>query len=264
MSIRRAKPSAYTAIPNALSQDARLSFEARGVLQYLLSKPDSWVIQFVDVEREGNIGRDKRQRIFAELETAGYFERVELREGGKFDYEYVLHDTPLTGGPTPGPEKPLPVNQPHREERFRDSALPEAGKDALQASPAKPAKRPDAGSVFFTDMVAELMETGETNEGARKMLGRLFRKYDRDFVYSVFEESRELILRASDPYPYLVKILEEEKHKTPEQREAEKQLRKAQWFHKALYQNCEFTPAFEPKRYVTRFPLISRFIEQTA
>jgi hypothetical protein len=264
MSIKRAKPSAYTAIPNALSQDSRLSFEARGVLQYLLSKPDNWEIQFIDVEREGHIGRDKRIRIFAELERAGYFERVELRAGGRYDYDYVLHDVPINNGPTPHPENPFTVNPLHTEERVTEkNALPEAGKgEALPASSEKPSDK--AGRAFFKEMVPVLEEQGEDNVSARKMLGKMLNKYDKHFVFAVFEESRENILEASNPYSYLTKILEVEKGKTPEQRAAEQQLRKAHWFHAALYQNCEFTPAFEPQRYVTRFPLIERFIEKTA
>lgn len=105
--IRRASRSRFTTVTNSLAQDSRLSFEARGVLLYLLSKPDDWRVQFADIEREGNFGRDKRQRIFAELEQTRYFERVDLRnEGGQFAYDYLVHEVPVTW---PEPENPAPV-----------------------------------------------------------------------------------------------------------------------------------------------------------
>lgn len=118
--IRRAKgpEDPYARISKSLAKDGSLSFEARGVMLYLLSKPDDWEIQFTDVEKAGKIGRDKRQRIFAELELHGYFERVEDRTSGQFGYDYIVHEEPLpenpvaVSGPQPGlpvPEKPVAV-----------------------------------------------------------------------------------------------------------------------------------------------------------
>lgn len=107
--IRTPKTKEYFSVSNKLAQDARLSFEARGVLLYLLSKPSDWIVQFSDVEKEGNIGREKRQKIFAELETAGYFERIEKREKGRFDYDYRVHEMPVNTEPQPRTAKPLTV-----------------------------------------------------------------------------------------------------------------------------------------------------------
>lgn len=115
--IRKAKKSRYTAITNKLAQDSRLTFESRGVMLYLLSKPDDWEVQFHNVEKEGKIGRDKRQRIFAELELYGYFTREESRsESGHFGYDYIVHEEPLPENPVAGmiplpdlPEPDLPV-----------------------------------------------------------------------------------------------------------------------------------------------------------
>jgi len=107
--IRTPKTKDYFAVSNNLAQDSRLSFEARGVLLYLLSKPNDWEIQFSDVENEGNLGREKRQKIFAELEKAGYFKRVEKRVKGRFDYDYLLLETPINIEAQPRTVKPLTV-----------------------------------------------------------------------------------------------------------------------------------------------------------
>lgn len=110
--VRREKGSNFTPISRALLQDNSLSFEARGLMGYLLSKPDDWEAQFHDIEREGNIGRDKRKSLMAELERAGYLERRRLQgERGQWDYEMIVHETPLPEAertslsrpPTPNP-----------------------------------------------------------------------------------------------------------------------------------------------------------------
>ena len=74
----------YTMINREGFEDERLSWEARGVLGYLLVKPDNWVIRFWDlVNRYAGCGRDKMRRILGELEAAGYLwrERTNDQDG---------------------------------------------------------------------------------------------------------------------------------------------------------------------------------------
>jgi hypothetical protein len=67
------------------AQDSALTFEARGVLWYLLSKPDDWKVQWQDIANQGGFGRDKAKSIMAELRAAGYVV-TEMKHGehGKF------------------------------------------------------------------------------------------------------------------------------------------------------------------------------------
>jgi hypothetical protein len=78
------------------AQDQALSFESRGVVAYLLSKPDDWEISLENLMREGNIGRTKMRRIIAELSASGYLHYTqEQGAGGKFtDGVYTLHEAP--------------------------------------------------------------------------------------------------------------------------------------------------------------------------
>lgn len=79
---------------------SQLSFEARGVLAYILMKPDNWKTNIRDIMREGKIGRDKTYRIINELIQQGYAERIEIRnEKGQ-----------ITGLITRISEKPFPEN----------------------------------------------------------------------------------------------------------------------------------------------------------
>lgn len=69
----------YTCILRSTIQDASLSFEARGLLLYLLSKPKDWIVTIADLEREGGCGKNRIRRILKELEQCGYIERKRLR-----------------------------------------------------------------------------------------------------------------------------------------------------------------------------------------
>ena len=56
--ITRSRTASFAIIPNAVAEDKRLSFEARGVLCYLLAKPNNWQVQISDIKKQGNFGRD--------------------------------------------------------------------------------------------------------------------------------------------------------------------------------------------------------------
>jgi hypothetical protein len=60
----------YVIISRATAQDRSLSWAARGVLAYLLSKPDDWQVDAGDLQQ--GCGRDKVYSLLAELIAAGY------------------------------------------------------------------------------------------------------------------------------------------------------------------------------------------------
>ena len=58
----------YVLISRDVFHDTRLSWEARGLLGYLLSKPDDWEIRFANLLHQGPGGRDRMRRILRELQ----------------------------------------------------------------------------------------------------------------------------------------------------------------------------------------------------
>lgn len=93
--IRIAKTNNYFAINNAVVCDSRLSFAARGLLAYLLSKPDDWEVRMSDVLKEGNIGRDKCYSLFRELVLHGYMHRIKFKKpDGTFSWNCTVYESP--------------------------------------------------------------------------------------------------------------------------------------------------------------------------
>lgn len=104
--IRRGVRNArYAAIPNHVFEDMRLSMEARWLLGYLLSKPDNWTVVQKDIANKGGCGRDKARKMIAELVDAGYAEKEQARDGGRFGgMSLVIYDEPLNGSPELQPD----------------------------------------------------------------------------------------------------------------------------------------------------------------
>jgi hypothetical protein len=100
--LRVKKTKHYFSASNELFNDERLSWEARGLMGYLLSKPDDWTVRVSDLIRRGPAGMYKVQRILKELEECGYINRTRINQpGGKFVWETYIYESP-TLNPTIG------------------------------------------------------------------------------------------------------------------------------------------------------------------
>lgn len=85
----------YFMCSRALMQDERLSLEARGLLGYLLSKPDNWEVWNTDLARTGKMGEHRLARILRELKTVGYMTRERKRNAqGQIEWETLIFETP--------------------------------------------------------------------------------------------------------------------------------------------------------------------------
>lgn len=90
----RANP--YVMIHQDLFADKHLSWEARGMLGYLLSKPDDWEVRFYDLEaQDEHSGRERTRRILSELGKAGYIRRRRERQpNGTFKWITTVYEDP--------------------------------------------------------------------------------------------------------------------------------------------------------------------------
>jgi hypothetical protein len=118
----------FVQIPNTIVQSKLLSLKAKGLLCYLLSLPEDWVVYKTKLHTELKEGRDATIEAFNELIEHGYILQVQIiGEGGRFEYDYVVYNEavkPVSGkavnGNTvtdnPCTVKPLPYKEDNNKE----------------------------------------------------------------------------------------------------------------------------------------------------
>jgi len=118
--IKRSKRNTPFVLINKESlQDRGISWQAKGLLAYLLSLPDDWQILVVDLANRSTNGKDSTGAILNELIKAGYIERQKIKdEKNRFGgYDYTVFDSPKQE--TPFTEKPFTGN-PKTETPFTE------------------------------------------------------------------------------------------------------------------------------------------------
>ena len=80
--------------------DERLSYKAKGILCYLLSKPDDWQVYEVDLQNHADDGKTSVSNGIKELMEYGYIEReIRRNEKGHFKgYNYTVYEVPPENG----------------------------------------------------------------------------------------------------------------------------------------------------------------------
>ncbi len=66
----------FTRIDNRLLTDASISFAARGMMCYLLSKPNTWALVKENLINSSPAGETAVKNILNELQEAGYVQRI--------------------------------------------------------------------------------------------------------------------------------------------------------------------------------------------
>ena len=128
--IRVPKVTNYTVMSNHHLTDRDLTFKAKGLMSYMLSRPDDWDFTIAGLSRLNKDGRDAIGRIIQELESHGYLERVRRRQSkGTFGtMEYILHEQPMPGNPAldnpalenPGQDNPV-LDNPAQEKPAQEN-----------------------------------------------------------------------------------------------------------------------------------------------
>ena len=96
----------FSTLPNEISRRKDLSFKAKGVLWYLLSRPSDWKVYIKEIAEHGKEGVAAVRSAIKELTDLGYVVRTTERENGVItDWVYFVYDKPVTN----------PDNPPHHE-----------------------------------------------------------------------------------------------------------------------------------------------------
>lgn len=147
----------FVQLKNKVAQDINLSWQALGLLTYIQSLPDNWVIWKTKLyELRGKNGRTSTEAAFKELEDAGYILSVEKRDAttGHFQgYDYIVY-----------PEITVVENQQSIVENqqpdvdYPQSGFPQSGNQQLQRHSNTTKTERDKAPIlkkFFLDIPSE-------------------------------------------------------------------------------------------------------------
>lgn len=97
MRLRRVEnPRGWTSLPNAMLEDRTLSWRARGILAYLLSRPPFWETNSETLAALGKEGREAVRTALRELQTARYLHRPRQQgSDGRWATDWLIADHPF-------------------------------------------------------------------------------------------------------------------------------------------------------------------------
>lgn len=115
------KRNNFVMMDKGFLDDDRLSYKAKGILAYLLSKPDNWVVVIKDLMNHAKDGRDSIYSGLKELKECGYYSKTPVRneKGVVTHWDSVIYEVPEEN-PENTASYPLPA--------FPDTAFPDTEK----------------------------------------------------------------------------------------------------------------------------------------
>lgn len=153
----------YVQIDKRPLEDDRLSFKAKGVLAYLLSRPDSWKVRIPDLCNRASDGQKAIQSAMRELKQFGYAKLQTVKsETGEFGgTEWLIFETPENSsgeacfGSLRFQESPVSgVSQKDLLviKNGTDNDLKEEGSDSVESPPPKKKPAPNPEHARFIDL----------------------------------------------------------------------------------------------------------------
>lgn len=194
----------FTQIFNSTIQDPLLSWEAKGLLSYLLSLPDDWelkvsqLINHYQGKKRGN-GRDGIRTILVELKEKGYvqFERKRTEEG-KFECKYLVY----------------PVPQSEFQKMFPQPAQPAQ----VQPAPVKPVVNKETNNKKINNKVVVVARTRACCDGVPNsdLTKDDFHAYamrkQKGWTFEEIEDAYQRLISSktpiNDPFKYFEGIIE--------------------------------------------------------
>ncbi len=154
--VKHDKSNPYVVLNKKTLEHSKISWAAKGLWAYLLSRPDDWQVSVAHLSTIFNGyggGRDAIQGLLKELIEHKYAKFIEIREKGKFiSCDYEVYETPdLFKETLPQPDVPL-TDQPE------PTCPPLISIDSL---PCNESKKEKDSSSSFSDQEKQMQKTLE-------------------------------------------------------------------------------------------------------
>lgn len=180
--------------------DDNLSWQAKGLLAYLLSKPDNWTVIVADLVKRATNGRDSVNSILKELEQNGYVERIKIRdpETGRFSHqETIVYEVPqerLLQKASVKPETENPLLDKKRGENTK-SQLETRNGFSVTGKPVS--GKPDTNNIDLSNNdqnnndLSPISEIAATSEEERETNSNELVERESSFDLKIEEESED-------------------------------------------------------------------------
>ena len=110
--IKKQYQSNFTTVDNTVSNDSSLSWKAKGLFQYLWSKPDNWNYTVTEVSKHAKDGIDATSVGVNELEEHGYLKRTQENKKGCFGgTAWTLSEKPIFKKKAKEPKREKPITE---------------------------------------------------------------------------------------------------------------------------------------------------------
>lgn len=213
--IKTQKTENFCVVPNAVLNNPSLSFKSKGLLCYLLSKPNHWQINVQQLSKASTEGRDSIYSSLKELETIGFLERNPVRTAkGTFShYDYIVFDEQqstingksdaTTSGKSdtlqsdyPLPENPTVVNTDNtsktvlvkNEEKIKNSKI-KFCKRVIEWATKNPDKYP---KLMYFDFAKHWLELAQSEKSVRYEGEKFFEIGKRLATWFSFSDNNKL------------------------------------------------------------------------
>jgi len=161
------KRNNFVMLDKGFLEDSRLSFKAKGILAYLLSKPDNWRVIVKDLANHSKDGRDSIYAGLKELKEYRYYIKKTVRneKGVITHWEGVIYEDP-----TENPES-LENRAVYPFPGFPDTANPDtanpdtANPDTAKPDTAKPdTANPEHNNNYINNNYVNYIESSQNEE----------------------------------------------------------------------------------------------------
>lgn len=100
----------YVILDKRPLEDIRLSWKAKGLLAYLISKPDDWKVYLSELVQRSKDGADSTKSALKELRTCGYLEKYPIKDdkGRVVSWETCVYEVPHQDNEKEEPEGGFP------------------------------------------------------------------------------------------------------------------------------------------------------------
>lgn len=156
------KDRGFVIIDNALAQNNRLSFGARGLAEYLLSLPPGTKVDIRSLAADNPEGRNAIAGYMNELEAERYLVRTRTQgDRGRFVTTTTIHEEPQDPRDLPA-SLPKPWSKAKKTDRGHLAAVPESSETSKFSQVGPNPARPDFGGPNFGEPAPGGPDVGET------------------------------------------------------------------------------------------------------